>query len=197
MTKRFIATMPTFTKGGKYVERGAVLTEDELVAKEEASDEEASAKHEPFEGFVEAPSDLADKPVVQIAAIAPSGPNPTAPQQLPPGAVQTVDGYAFNGATLVGEVTKADADRKDVLEADAGDQAKINEALAAAEAQAGADLNVSNEGTEGTVADVAARASAMDAAELDQLAKAEADREKPRKGVLDAIEARRGVLAQA
>lgn len=142
MSKNFIATMPTFTKTGKLVERGAVLSEDELVAKVDPADAEAEAAHNEYEGFVEAPSGVEAKAVVQISSIAPTGPNPTAPQQLPPGAAQTVDGYAINGAVLVGEVTKADADRAETLEAvEGGDQTLITDALAEAEAQAGADID--------------------------------------------------------
>lgn len=45
---------------------------------------------------------------VAIAAIGPTGPNPTAPQQLPPGAMQTLDGYTTaQGAPLVAEGSEA------------------------------------------------------------------------------------------
>lgn len=38
-----------------------------------------------------------------VAAIAPTGPNPTQPQQVPPGVMQTLDGYASGGALLVAD----------------------------------------------------------------------------------------------
>jgi len=45
---------------------------------------------------------------VAIAAISPTGPNPTAPQQLPPGAMQQLDGYTnAEGAPLVAEGSEA------------------------------------------------------------------------------------------
>jgi hypothetical protein len=90
-------------------------------------------------------------------------------------------------------VTLPEKQRIEVVGIDKEDetQGKVTEALANAE------INQPNEGTEGTVADVAARTSDMDAAALDELEAREKDREKPRKGVLDAIEARRAALAQA
>lgn len=43
-----------------------------------------------------------------MAAIGPTGPNPTAPQQLPPGALQTGEGYAAaDGTPLVAEGSEA------------------------------------------------------------------------------------------
>lgn len=196
MSKLFIATLPTFTAAGKYVEKGGLISEDELVPQKDSSEEEETKPADPYSGFIEAPSGVDHKPVVQVAAIAPTGPNPTAPQQLPPGAVQTVEGYAIGGATLVGEQALPEAKRVEIVgDADDDAQGKIVEKINAA--VAGEGMNVSNEGTEGTVADVSARIADMDAAALDQLEKAENDREKPRKGVLDAIEARRGTLATA
>jgi len=45
---------------------------------------------------------------VAIAAIGPTGPNPTAPQQLPPGVIQTQAGYTnAAGAPLVAEGSEA------------------------------------------------------------------------------------------
>lgn len=67
--------------------------------------------------------------VVEIAPIAPTGPNPTQPQQIPPGAVQGPGGeYMIPGKQLVGEVTHPkeeriddrglrDADREDAVNA--------------------------------------------------------------------------------
>lgn len=177
---KLIAKIPTFTKQGRYVERGQLLDEEELDDTESGN-------------VIEAPSGINENAVVEISAIAPSGPNPQSPQQLPIGAHQVPGGYAQDGAILVGEVTKPAKERIEIVGIDPDDdtQAKITEALEKADK----DTNLSNEGTEGTVADVSARAASLDAAGLDELEARENDREKPRKGVLDAIEARRAELA--
>lgn len=177
---KHIARVPTFTKQGRYVERGQLIDGSEL-------DDTTSGN------VIDAPEGINENAVVEISAIAPSGPNPRVPQQLPIGAYQVPGGYAQDGATLVSEVTVPEKQRIEVVGIDKEDdtQAQVTEALASA------DTNLTNEGTEGTVADVSGRAAAMDAASLDQLEARENDREKPRKGVLDAIEARRSELADA
>jgi hypothetical protein len=175
-----IAKIPTFTKNGRYVERGQLIEDNELDDVESGN-------------VIPAPDGIKENAVVEISAIAPSGPNPQNPQQLPIGAVQVPGGYAQDGAKLVGEVTVPEKQRIEVVGIDKDDdtQAKITEALAKD------DANLPNEGTEGTVADVSARAASLDAAGLDELEARENDREKPRKGVLDAIEARRADLASS
>lgn len=180
MTEVLIAKADTFTKAGRYVYRGQTLSADEV-----DFDAEKSKAH-----LIEAPEGVDGTAVVQVSAIAPTGPNPQNPQQLAPDAVQTPDGYAQAGAKLVGEVTLPEKQRITVVGIDPEDdtQAKVTEALD------NADANRPNEGTEGTVADVAARTAEMDAAALDELEARENDREKPRKGVMDAIEARRAAL---
>ena len=177
---KLIARIPTFTKQGRYVERGQLLDDTEVDDTESGN-------------VIEAPSDINENAVVQISAIAPAGPNPQNPQQLPIGAHQTPGGYVQDGATLVGEVTKPAKERIEIVGSDPEDdtQAKITEAL---EKAGPANPNLPNDGTEGTVADVSARAASLDAAGLDELEARENDREKPRKGVLDAIEARRTAL---
>jgi hypothetical protein len=179
----YIAKTATFTKKGRYVERGQVIEDDEIDFEEGKSDAH----------LMDAPDGVDGAVAVEISAIAPTGPNPQNPQQLPNDAVQTTGGYEMAGARLVGEVTLPEKQRIEVVGIDKEDetQGKVTEALANAE------INQPNEGTEGTVADVAARTSDMDAAALDELEAREKDREKPRKGVLDAIEARRAALAQA
>lgn len=53
-------------------------------------------------------SDFTPPIPVAIAAIGPTGPNPTAPQQLPPGVIQTHAGYTNgDGAPLVAEGSEA------------------------------------------------------------------------------------------
>lgn len=71
--------------------------------------------------------------VVEIAAIAPTGPNPTTPQQLPPDAVQSGagGGYVAPGRTLVAEVTNPAEDRIDAAGLrDPKAEAKVTETLA-------------------------------------------------------------------
>lgn len=77
---------------------------------------------------------------VQMAAIAPSGPNPVNPQQIPPDALQTIRGYEQPGAKLVGEVTTPEAVRLEaagLLDDDDDSQGQIVEAVADAKAEAG------------------------------------------------------------
>ncbi len=185
MTKLLIARIDAFTKAGKYVSRGEVINVDEV-------DYDAS---DAGSAFIEAPAGVSGNAVVEVSAIAPSGPNPQNPQQIPNGTVQTPGGYVQDGARLIGEVTVPEKQRIEVVGIDKDDetQAKVSEALDKA---GNPDLNVSNEGTEGTVSDVSARVADMDVAALDQLEKAENDREKPRAGVLSAIEKRREGLSQ-
>jgi hypothetical protein len=180
MSELLIAKADTFTKAGRYVKRGQTLSADEI-----DFDAEKSKAH-----VMEAPEGIDGTAVVEVSAIAPTGPNPQLPQQIPTDAVQTPTGYEQAGATLVGEVTLPEKQRIEVVGIDKEDdtQAKVTEALEKA------DANQPNEGTEGTVADVTARAAELDAAGLDELEARENDREKPRKGVLDAIAARRAAL---
>lgn len=93
MTKLLIATQDTFTKNATYKSRGEVVSSDEVDWKE----------GDP--GFIAAPSGVDANAVVEVAAIAPTGPNPRNPQQIAPGTVQTAGGYVDQGAVLVGEVT--------------------------------------------------------------------------------------------
>lgn len=173
-----IATQDTFTKAGRFISRGQPVSSDEVDYDENSSN------------LIEAPAGIDHLAVVQVSAIAPTGPNPTAPQQIAPDVVQTTDGYVQAGARLVGEVTLPQEQRIEIVGIDPEDdtQAKVTQALA------DNDSNVSNEGTEGTVAEFAARAAKADAAELDRLEAAENDREVPRKGALAAIERARDAL---
>ncbi len=78
------------------------------------------------------PSDYTDPPAVQMAAVAPTGPNPTAPQQVPPDAVQTIRGHEIPGARLVGEVTAPAEERIDgagLLDDEDESQGELVEAL--------------------------------------------------------------------
>lgn len=182
--KSLIARMDAFTKTGKYVRRGQVIQENEV-------DYDSEDENSPF---IEAPSGLNTEAVVEMSAIAPTGPNPQNPQQIPTGTYQTEAGYVQDGAKLVGEVTQPEKQRIAIVGLDKDDntQAQVVETLEKADREQG---NLPNEGTEGTVAEVSARVADMDEAGLAELEARENDREKPRVGVMSAIEARRAELA--
>jgi hypothetical protein len=190
MADMLIAKRDTFTKAGRYVYRGQPISADEL---DEEGRDEITVKA----------GDINDQAVVQISAIAPTGPNPQNPQQLPNDAHQVPGGYAMMGAKLVGEVTAPEKQRIEVVGIDPEDdtQAKVAEALAKADAEGGRGSTSGNADdalVDGTVADVTGRISADTSAEdLDRLEAAENDREKPRAGVLSAIEAERTRRATA
>lgn len=130
--------------------------------------------------------------VVQNAAIAPTGPNPTAPQQIGPDTIQTVAGYAKPGAVVVGEVTQVEKERMAPIEA-GGNEAENLKKIAAAKAQATqAGTSTQNDDdalVDGTVAEITADLGGKTDEQLGELRAAEVDREKPRKGVLSAIDA--------
>lgn len=127
MAKLLIATANTFTKNQTFRAKGEVVSADEV----------DWIKGEP--GFIEAPSGVDGNAVVEVAAIAPTGPNPQNPQQIAPGVVQTTGGYVDQGAKLVGEVTAPAKVRIKDAGIDPNDdtQAKVTQALAdAAEEEA-------------------------------------------------------------
>src|SRR6476469_1999552 len=66
---------------------------------------------------------------IEMAAIAPTGPNPQNPQQIPPDAVQTAEGYVTPGKVLVGEVTNPQEMRLEALRDDST-EAKVDATLA-------------------------------------------------------------------
>lgn len=121
MTDMLIATADAFGKNATYIARGQVVSAAEVDWK----------KGDP--GFIEAPPGVTGNAVVEISAIAPTGPNPRNPQQIAPGTVQTAAGYVQDGAVLVGEVTLP-AKQRIVIKDDT--QAKVTEALADADAKA-------------------------------------------------------------
>jgi hypothetical protein len=137
-------------------------------------------------------------PVVQVAPVAPTGPNPTAPQQIAPDARQTIAGYEQPGAKLVGEVTAPEEERiaNALLDDDdaVGVQGEIVQALAdAGKNQAEAakrerDGNDDDALVAGTVAAITATLGDKTEDELRLMAAAENDREQPRSGVLKAID---------
>lgn len=135
---------------------------------------------------------------VEIAAIAPTGPNPTMPQQLPPDALQTAAGtYVQPGAELVAEIT-APGEVRSAGRTEADSTAQEDIANLMSEARGPAD-NQNNDDAlvAGTVADVTANLGAKTDEELTALRAAEVDREKPRKGVISAIDAEVAARAEA
>lgn len=96
-----IATKKVFDQAGVLRNVGETVVFDEKAAKT------AKAKREKRDrGF--AKGNAIHQETVEVAAIAPSGPNPTAPQQLPPGSAQTLSGYVGpEGEKLVGETAKS------------------------------------------------------------------------------------------
>lgn len=78
------------------------------------------------------PGDLPPAGIVQQAAVGPTGPNPKEPQQIPPDAVQTVEGHVVPGAILRAETTStaAQAEAEQLLDDSADAQTAIHERLA-------------------------------------------------------------------
>jgi hypothetical protein len=191
MTEVLIAKRDTFTKAGRYVYRGQPISADEL--DEEGREDVA----------IDAPEGVDGTAVVEISAIAPTGPNPQNPQQIPNDAHQVPGGYAMHGAKLVGEVTVPEKQRIEIVGIDPEDdtQAKVTEALAEADQQGGRGSTTGNADdslVDGTVADVTGRiTSDTSEEELARLEAAENDREKPRAGVLNALKAERERRAAA
>lgn len=152
------------------------------------------------------PGELGEPAMVQISVIAPTGPNPVTPQQLPPGAVQGPAGtYLTPGKVLVSEVTKTAEQRIEEPRLDDVDREdEVNKALASAAENAGVTIgpatttipgtapaleNNNDALVDGTVAEVTADLGTKTDAELTQMRAAEVDRERPRRGVISAIDA--------
>lgn len=126
--------------------------------------------------------------VIQIAAIAPTGPNPTMPQQIAPDHLQSVEGYVKPGARIVAEVTQPVEQRIEIvgLNQDNGTEAEAEDALR--KAREGGGQNDDDNLVAGNVSEVTAGLDKKSDEELAQLRAAEEDREKPRSGVLSAID---------
>lgn len=132
---------------------------------------------------------------VQISPIAPTGPNPTMPQQIPTDAVQGPGGsYLTPGKVLVAEVTQPQEQRIDgagLADADAENEATqtINDIMGQAGGRGATTGNADDALVAGTVADVTADLGTKTDDELRAIRAAENDREKPRAGVLTAVDA--------
>lgn len=173
-----VTLLDAFDATGKYVPKGHIGTFD-------------ADKIEDTDTHLVDPGELPGIATVQIAAIAPAGPNPTAPQQLPADAVQGPGGgYMIPGKNLVGEVTRPQEERID--QAGLGDpdlETEVSEALAKIAAKRGiaiSDVSVaamsaaapaSTGPADGTVKEVTADLGGKTDEQLAQLRDAENARE--------------------
>ncbi len=122
MTKLLIATQDAFSKSATFIPKGSVVSADTVDWKDGDA------------GFIVAPDGVTGNAVVEVSAIAPTGPNPQNPQQIAPGTIQTAGGYVQDGAKMVGEVTLPEKQRITIVGIDKEDdtQAKVTEAVAKA-----------------------------------------------------------------
>lgn len=124
---------------------------------------------------------------VEISPIAPTGPNPKIPQQLPPDAVQGPGGqYVSPGKELVAEVTDPQESRIDdagLRDPDA--EGKVDDTLSDL---MGSEPNAPAAAASGTVAEITADLGTKTDEQLAQI-KADEEAGKNRKGVLDAVDA--------
>ncbi len=156
-------------------------------------------------------ADIGDVPqvVIEMAPIGPTGPDPKAPQQISPDTIQGPGGGYFRpGATIVAATTPPAeerlAGRTSVDDTAEGDMAKRLADAQAETARLRAELAGRSNGAEpvapsssndddglvaGTVADIVGTLGEKTDEELEALRAAETDRERPRKGVIDAIKA--------
>jgi hypothetical protein len=185
--RQYLVNIPTFANGA-YHPRGSVISLDDAKVKEGQRN------------LIAIEGGIADPPAIQIAPVAPTGPNPTAPQQIPPDATQTIRGYEQPGARLVGEVTLPAEERLEAAQLlDDGDttQQELVEklprpesraAVAQREARGQSGQNDDDALVAGNADEVTADLDQKSDAELEQLRAAESDRERPRKGVISAID---------
>jgi hypothetical protein len=183
MTEQYLATKGSFI-GGSYHPRGSLVDVDPRKVKDGQKN------------LVPA-GDIGPLDVVEMSAIGPTGPNPKAPQQVPPDAVQTIAGHEVAGARLVGEVTRPQEERlAEITEPSKakGTQELVSDKIAGIEnkptAKAEADALLDDNDDDDLVAGNSAAVidSIGPDTDLDRLEAAEKDREVPRKGVLAAIE---------
>lgn len=174
--KVMVTTGPTFTPEGVLVPPNTPI----LVSKQLADDD---AKND-TQGLAEVPKNWQPPVAVEMAAIGPTGPNPTQPQVLPPGAFQMLGGYAGpDGASIVAETTKPDAQ-----------PAAINGGLEVEEGgpATGGD---GKDALDGSVTELKTYLEGVnDPAEIDRLTKAE-KAGKSRTGALTALDERKQALA--
>lgn len=98
-----VTTRDTFTQSGELVPAGTRITVDEAKLGD-AARPEARAEDD-FSNLVD-PGEGAEVVIAAVAPIAPTGPNPTVPQQLAPGTRQTAAGYQNGDQFLTAEGSK-------------------------------------------------------------------------------------------
>lgn len=181
MKEAYLTTKGTFVNG-TYVPRGFIAHVDPKKVKEGQTN------------LVPA-GDLGPLDVVEMSALGPTGPNPTMPQQVPPDAVQTIEGHVVPGARLVGEVTRPAEERlAEITEptVQKGTQELVRDKLAGVEPDKKAEaasLLDDNDDDDLVAGNSRAVIDSIDEnTDLDALEAAEKDREVPRKGVLAAID---------
>ena len=139
-------------------------------------------------------------PEIEVAAIGPTGPNPTMPQQVPPGTIQTGAGHFNDGNRLVAEGTRAtsivdDTGNDEVEEEDTS--SALDDGMAEDEDDGddggSEDEQVASAVVEGTVAEVERAVTGLSASQLDAVEKAE-KAGQGRSGVLNAVKAARANL---
>lgn len=177
-----IVTEDSFDSLGKFVSAGHVGTFEE---------EHLNGKEPHLVDL----SGQAPVATVEIAPITVTGPNPTVPQQIPPDALQSSSGlYVQPGKVLVAEVTRPEAERTALIstpEEEAAATEELSNILDEAGSGEVGSANIDNDLVEGTVADVTADLGSKTDDQLAAIEAQEKDREKPRSGVLKAIEAER------
>jgi hypothetical protein len=198
-----VTTEPTFTQDGVLVPAGTPIFIDTSKITLTAENSTNLA-------------DVGSAPInvpVAVAPIAPTGPFPTIPQQVPPGSFQTNAGYADNaGSMLVAAGSVAaplgDTERDELLRL----RAQVAEMSTGSMATATGDEFMPKRGAalatpagtfdansliEGNVPDVTERLGSLTRDQLVQVQAAEDDREVPRVGVKNAIDARIKSLDEA
>lgn len=174
MSKRYITTRRSFINGS-LAPKGTIV--------EVADGMKVGKNLRPVEG-----TDL-NKPVVAMAPIAPTGPRPTQPQQIPHDAVQTAAGtYVQPDAKLVGAGHSSLMDDDgNIDETQTGaTQEEFRELMGDGEANKPVDAY--SDELDGTVDEIAETLGGKTDDELEALRTAEVNG-KSRKGVLNAIKA--------
>ena len=172
----YLVKHATFTKEGAYLPAGSIARN-----LDDGAIKATDTNLEKLDG------DIPALPNVQVSPIAPTGPNPVNPQQIPPDATQTIAGYEQPGARLVGEVTKPEEQRIAAALLD-DDSTADTQGEIVAQLERGAGGNDDDALVAGTVAQITSTLGDKSDDELRQLQAAEQDREQPRSGLLRAID---------
>jgi hypothetical protein len=173
-----LVTKNSFDDTGTFRRTGEVGLFAETTLANEAKKDKPSKHLKELEGY--------SAPVVEMAAVGPTGPNPTAPQQIPPDGYQGAGGtYMQPGKVLVGEVTISEEERKAAISSPE-DEAKATEKLKDALLE---DGNVDNNLVEGKADEIIASLGGRTDDELSTIRQQEVDNERPRKTVIKAIDA--------